>query len=117
MDKNKVKDGLRERKIARVRALVKGTESKPRLAVYFSLKHSYAQIIDDNKCITLVSASDKELKEKGKDIEVATELGKMIAQKAKGKNIETVVFDRRFKKYHGKVKALAEAARAEGLKF
>lgn len=116
MDKNKIKNDLRLRRSHRVRTVIKGG-LKPRLSVFFSLLHSYAQIIDDTKGITIVSASDKELKKKGKNIEVATELGKLIAQKAKEKKIETVVFDRGFKKYHGKVKALADAAREEGLKF
>jgi len=117
MNKNKIKDNLRKRKIARVRAIVKGSSEKPRLSVFFSLNHSYAQIIDDLKGITIVSASDKELKKKGKNIEIATELGKLIAKKAKDRKISSVVFDRRYKKYHGKVKALADSARAEGLKF
>lgn len=116
MDKNIIKNDLRLRRSHRVRTVIKGSE-KPRLSVFFSLLHSYAQIIDDSKGITIVSASDKELKKKGKNIEVATELGKLIAQKAKEKKIEAVVFDRGFKKYHGKVKALADAAREEGLKF
>ena len=117
MNKNKIKYNLRKRKIARVRAIVKGNSEKPRLCVFFSLSHSYAQIIDDTKGTTIVSASDKELKKKGKSVEIATELGKLIAKKANEKKIETVVFYRRYKKYHGKVKALADAARAEGLKF
>lgn len=117
MDKNKIKDSLRLRKRARVRAIVKGKSDRPRLSVFFSLKHSYAQIIDDAKGVTIASVSDKEIKKSGKNIEIATELGKLIAKKAKDQKIETVVFDRGFKKYHGKVKALADAARAEGLKF
>ncbi len=117
MDKNKLKNSTKERKTNRVRKTIKSSSKRPRLSVFFSLLHSYAQIIDDSKGVTMVSASDKELKNKGKNIEIAKELGKLIATKAKEKKIETVVFDRGFKKYHGKVKALADGAREEGLKF
>ncbi len=117
MDKNKVKNNLRERRVNRVRTVVRGTSLRPRLSVFFSLSHSYAQIIDDSKGSTILSVSDKDIKKSGKSIEIAIELGKLIAQKAKEKNIETIVFDRGYKKYHGKVKALADSARAEGLKF
>ncbi len=117
MNKNKKTNILKARRHNRVRSVVNGTSERPRLSVYFSLKHSYAQIIDDEKRTTLVSASDKELKGSGKNIKIAEELGKLIAKKAKDNKIEEVVFDRGSRQYHGKVKALADSARAEGLKF
>ena len=117
MDKNKKLNILKRRRHNRVRSIIKGTAKRPRLSVYFSLKHSYAQLINDDKGVTLLSVSDKELKSKGKNIKVAEELGKLIAKKAKDKKISKAVFDRGFRKYHGRVKALADSARAEGLKF
>ena len=117
MDKNKKLNVLKKRRHDRVRSVVKGTKKRPRLSIYFSLKHCYAQLIDDEKGITLISASDKELKRIGKNTKVAEELGKLIAKKAKDKKINQVVFDRGFRRYHGKIKVLAERAREEGLKF
>lgn len=109
---------IRTRRINRVRAKVKGTETRPRLTVKRTLSHIYAQIIDDVSGCTLVAASDGEIKEKKiKKTEIAALVGKLIAGKAKEKKITQVVFDRRDKKYHGRVKALAEGARSEGLKF
>lgn len=106
----------------RIRKKVKGTPEKPRLAVFKSEKHIYAQIIDDTKGHTLVSAStlDKELRQKLSktyNIEAAKEVGKLIAQRALSLGIKTVVFDRGGFKYHGRIKALADAAREAGLKF
>jgi len=106
----------------RIRKKVKGTPQKPRLAVFRSEKHIYAQIIDDTKGHTLVSAStlDKELRQKLSktyNIEAAKEVGKLIAQRALSLGIKTVVFDRGGFKYHGRIKALADAAREAGLKF
>lgn len=103
----------------RVRAKVKGTEARPRLCVFRSLNNIYAQIIDDDKQATLVSAStlDKEVKVKASNVEAAKEVGALVAKKAIEKNIKTVVFDRNGYLYHGKVKALAEAAREAGLEF
>lgn len=90
----------------------------PRLSVYRSLKHISAQIIDDAQGITIVAASDKELTKKDlKGIQKAAEVGKIIAQKAISKKINTIVFDKGSYKYHGRVKALADAAREAGLKF
>lgn len=117
MDINIKKDNLKRRIHNRVRSVVKGTQERPRMTVFFSLKHSYVQLIDDENSKTLLGVSDKELKLKGKNIEIAEQLGKSIAKKAKDAKIEKVVFDRGSKKYHGKVKALADAARAEGLNF
>lgn len=109
----------RQTRQKRVRATVKGTAARPRLCVFRSLNNIYAQIIDDEKAVTLVSAStlDKEVKTKASNIEAATEVGKLIAKKAQDKKIKTVVFDRNGYLYHGKVKALAEAAREAGLEF
>jgi large subunit ribosomal protein L18 len=106
----------------RIRKKVKGTPEKPRLAVFKSEKHIYAQIIDDTKGHTLVSAStlDKELRQKLSktyNIEAAKEVGRLIAQRALSLGIKTVVFDRGGFKYHGRIKALADAAREAGLKF
>ncbi|WP_448522947.1 50S ribosomal protein L18 [Pseudothermotoga sp.] len=106
----------------RIRKKVKGTPEKPRLTVFKSEKHIYAQIIDDTKGHTLVSAStlDKELRQKLSEthnIEAAKEVGKLIAQRALSLGIKTVVFDRGGFKYHGRIRALADAAREAGLKF
>ena len=103
----------------RVRAKVKGTEERPRLCVFRSLNNIYAQVIDDTKGVTLVEAStlDKEVKTKASNIAAATEVGTLVAKRAIEKKIDTVVFDRNGYLYHGKVKALAEAAREAGLKF
>lgn len=104
----------RYRRHKRVRAKIFGKKEKPRLCVFRSAKHIYAQIIDDERGKTMVSASDLELK-KVKD--KAKEVGKLIAKKALEKKIAKVIFDRGGYNYHGKVKALAEGAREGGLKF
>ena len=104
----------------RVRKVSFGTAERPRLSVFRSNKEIYAQLIDDNKGVTLVAASsrDKELsKAKGTKTEIAAEVGKSIAEKAKKAGIETVAFDRGGNLYHGRVKSLAEGAREAGLKF
>lgn len=106
----------------RIRVKVKGNSEAPRLAVYRSVKHIYAQIIDDVKGITLVSASsdDKELRSKlphGGNIEAAKVVGEAIAKRAAAKNISDVVFDRGGFVYHGRIAALADAARENGLNF
>ncbi len=108
----------RYRRHRRIRAKVKGTEEIPRLCVFRSAKHIYAQLIDDEKGRTLFSASDIELKNKKMSkTEKAYQVGKLIAKKSLEKKIEKVVFDRAGYKYHGRVKALAEGAREGGLKF
>lgn len=119
MNKDKLKVAKELKRKERVRAKVSGTVAQPRLAVFRSLKHIYAQIIDDDKGITLVSAADTELKdtEKMKKVDKAQAVGKLIAEKAAAKKISQVVYDRGGNKYHGRVKALAEGARAGGLKF
>jgi large subunit ribosomal protein L18 len=112
----------RERRQARVRKKVLGTDSRPRLCVYRSLKHIYAQVISDEKGVTLVSVStlSKELKEKTKKMKgsgAAKEVGKWLAKLCKDQNITQVVFDRNGFLYHGRVKALADGAREGGLLF
>ncbi len=111
----------KKRRIARVRAKVKGAPERPRLAVHRSLSHISAQIIDDTTGQTLVAARDLEIPADGragkKKTEVASLVGKLLAERAKGKGIEKVVCDRRDKRYHGHVRAVAEGAREGGLKF
>jgi len=102
----------------RIRRKVRGTTAHPRLAVYRSLNHIYAQVIDDERGVTIVSASstEKELRgPTGGNVEAAKRIGKEIAQRALAKGIDRVVFDRGGYLYHGRVKALTEAAREAGL--
>jgi large subunit ribosomal protein L18 len=104
----------------RIRKRVKGTAARPRLAVFRSLNHIYAQVIDDEKGATLCSASTAEKGSgaaTGGNIEAAVTVGKLIAERAKEKGISLVVFDRGGYLYHGRVKSLAEAAREAGLQF
>jgi len=106
----------------RIRAKIHGTAERPRLAVYKSLKHIYVQAIDDDNRITLAAAStvDKALKGKvnyGGNKEAAKKVGELIAERLLEKGIDKVVFDRGGYIYHGRVKALADAAREKGLKF
>ena len=118
---NKVsKNVSREKRHLRIRQTLKGTAAKPRLSVFRSNSQIYAQIIDDVTGKTLCSASslDKELKlANGSNVAAATEVGTLVAKRALALKIETVVFDRGGYLFHGRVKALAEAARAAGLKF
>lgn len=131
------KQTKRARRQKRVRAKIFGTEERPRLCVFRSGKHIYAQLVNDEKGITLVFAKDQELKtellketkmekrtkssltekKKTRKINIAYGVGKLLAVKALKNKIEKVVFDRREYAYHGKVKALAEGAREGGLKF
>jgi large subunit ribosomal protein L18 len=106
----------------RIRRKMSGTPTRPRLCVYRSLNHIYAQIVDDALGTTLVSASTVEKEVRGDlknagNIQAAKAVGKIVAERAKAKGIEAVVFDRGGYLYHGRVKALAEAARESGLKF
>lgn len=101
----------------RVRRNIFGTTERPRLSVYRSNKEIYAQLIDDNTGVTLVSASSREKAEGANKTEKSTSVGKLVAEKALAKGIETVVFDRNGFVYHGRIKALAEGAREGGLKF
>jgi len=118
------KQEKRNRRHKRVRGKIKGTTKIPRLCVFRSSKHIYAQIINDEKGETLIAASDSELKKSkvkkpGHKTKVsrAHEVGKLIAKKALEKKIERVIFDRGGYRYHGRVKTLAEGAREGGLKF
>lgn len=115
------KRAARERRHLRVRKKVAGSVECPRLNVYRSLKHIYAQVIDDVKGVTLVAAStlDPQLEslKYGGNAEAAKAVGNLIAQRCLEKGIEKVVFDRGGNLYHGRVKALAEGAREKGLKF
>lgn len=121
MFKKPSRNELRKIKHKRVRKKVFGTAETPRLCVYKSLNHIYAQIIDDERGVTLVAAStlDKDLRglASTRDTEAAKKVGEAIAEKALAKGITRVVFDRSGYKYHGKVAALADAAREKGLIF
>ncbi|WP_152285509.1 50S ribosomal protein L18 [Flavicella marina] len=109
----------RQRIKSRIRKVISGTAQKPRLSVYRSNKEIYAQLVDDVTGNTIVSVSsrDKGVDAKGSKSEIASTVGKSIAEKAIAAKIETVSFDRNGYLYHGRVKALAEAAREAGLKF
>ena len=103
---------------SRIRRKVKGSTERPRLAIYRSLNHIYAQVIDDQKGETIVATSTLALKLKtGGNVAAAKEIGKSIAEKAVEKGIKKVVFDRGGLLYHGRIKALADAAREAGLEF
>lgn len=136
--KREIKQKARNRRHRRVRGKLFGTAKRPRLCVFRSIKHIYAQLIDDEKNKVLAVASDLKMKiKKGKKsssakaskdrsedkkelsrkLAVGFEVGKLIAQKAKELKVEKIVFDRGGHKYHGRVKSLAEGARAGGLKF
>lgn len=117
MIKKDSRNSVRKARHARVRSKVFGTSECPRLNVFKSNTNIYVQIIDDEKMKTLVSASSLEMKLKENNIETAKKVGTEIAKKAKTAKIEKVVFDRGGYQYHGKVLALAEAARENGLKF
>jgi large subunit ribosomal protein L18 len=115
MDKNEV----RLRVHRRIRRRVAGSAERPRLAVYRSIAHIYAQVIDDRSGRTLVSASsnDKGASANGGNVAGAKEIGRLIAERAKEKGLTKVVFDRGGYLYHGRIKALADAAREAGLEF
>jgi large subunit ribosomal protein L18 len=104
----------------RIRTKIAGSAERPRLAVFRSVNHIYAQLIDDTKGVTLASASTTETALRGRtggNITAAKEIGKLIADRAKEKGIKSVVFDRGGYIYHGRVRSLAEAAREAGLEF
>ena len=113
------KKKIRSRIHKRIRRKLRGTAERPRLAVFRSLAHIYAQVIDDGQSKTLASASsgDKGVKTKGGNVAAAKTIGALVAERAKEKGISRVVFDRGGFPYHGRVKALADAARAAGLEF
>jgi large subunit ribosomal protein L18 len=116
------KEAIRHRIKNRIRRKLAGTPVRPRLAIFRSQSHIYAQLIDDDAGRTLCAASslDKEVKsdaKRGANVAAAKAVGQLIAQRAKDKGIDAVVFDRGGFQYHGRVKALADAAREGGLKF
>ncbi|MGA2903527.1 MAG: 50S ribosomal protein L18 [Candidatus Korobacteraceae bacterium] len=119
------KDQTRQKVHTRIRKRLLGTTERPRLNVYRSVNHIYAQVIDDAKGVTLVAAASVEKgkgikgdkRPTGGNVSSAKEVGKLIAERAKDKGIKQVVFDRGGYLYHGRVKALADAARAAGLEF
>ena len=104
------------RRAKRVRSVIQGTSERPRMSVHRSLSHISVQLIDDVAGTTLAFASDKEIK-KGTKTDKSIEVGKLIAAKAKDKKISKVIFDRGSFRYHGRVKALADAAREAGMQF
>lgn len=110
---------VRQRIHSRIRKKVAGTAERPRLAVKYSNQHIYVQVIDDVAGVTICSASslDKSIEGASSNVATATKVGELIGSRAKEKNVEAVVFDRGGHLYHGKIKALAEAAREAGLKF
>ncbi|MCG9793961.1 50S ribosomal protein L18 [Flavobacterium algicola] len=108
----------RQRIRFRIRKTISGTATNPRLSVFRSNKEIYAQLIDDVNGVTLLAASSREKEiEKGTNVDVATAVGKLVAEKALKAGIEVVTFDRGGYLYHGRIKSLAEGARAAGLKF
>lgn len=112
------KDIIRQRIHKRIRRRVAGTAERPRLAVFRSLKHIYAQVIDDGAGHTLAAASsDEKNAQNGGNVAGAKAIGKLVAERAKEKGVNSVVFDRGGYLYHGRVKALADAAREAGLQF
>jgi len=117
MNKNKEKIRKRKTRHNRVVAKIKGTADVPRLNVFRSNQHIYAQLIDDTTGKTLISIDDLKLKTKGMKKDVSLAVGKELGQKAKETGIESIVFDRGGYKYHGRVAAVATGAREAGLKF
>lgn len=120
MIKKKIRKDVTAKRHQRIRVTLSGTSERPRLAVYRSTKHIYAQIIDDVKGVTLASAGSVEEAVKlshGGNIEASKVIGKLVAERAKKAGIKQVVFDRGGYLYHGRVAALADAAREAGLEF
>jgi large subunit ribosomal protein L18 len=118
----RTKEQTRQRLHDRIRKKIRGSESRPRLAVHRSQAHIYAQVIDEDTGTTLVAASSREQDVRAKpksrgNVSAAKEVGGLVATRAKQKGIEQVVFDRGGFQYHGRIKALADAAREAGLKF
>ena len=116
-DKNKLKNQKAARRSNRTRAKMFGMAGKPRVSVFRSLAHIYAQAIDDNKKITLVAASDKEIKAKGTKSEISALVGEELGKKLLDKKISSIIFDRGAYRYHGRVKALADGIRKAGVNF
>lgn len=113
----KLKLFSRLRRHGRVRAKIKGTKKRPRFSVFRSSKHIYAQLINDDKGETLVSVYDTEIKTKESKLKIAASIGQLIAKKAIENNIKQVIFDKGHYRYHGRIKAVAQGARKQGLKF
>ena len=113
------KKEIRNRIHGRIRRKLSGTPQRPRLAVFRSVAHIYAQVIDDTEGKTIVSASsvDKGGKTSGGNVAAAKSIGRLVAERAREKGIKSVVFDRGGYQYHGRIKALADAAREAGLEF
>lgn len=116
-DHNKVKQAKVLRRRIRTRAKLFGTATKPRVSVFRSLSHIYAQAIDDAKRVTIVAAKDVELKLKAKKVDQAMALGELLGQKLSDKKISEIIFDRGSYRYHGRVKSVAEGLRKAGIKF
>jgi len=116
---NRSREASRRRRHRRARKKISGTTARPRLAVYRSNKYIYAQVIDDTLGTTLAAASSKESDVAGKNlnIETATEVGKLVADRSKSAGVTSVVFDRGGFPFHGCIKALADSAREAGLEF
>jgi large subunit ribosomal protein L18 len=117
MSKPRQKQALRERRRKHVRKRIVGTSERPRLTVHRSLKHIYAQVVDDVSGRTLASASSVALKLPGSNVEAAKAVGKAVAENAKAHAVTRVCFDRAGRLYHGRIRALADAAREAGLEF
>jgi len=122
MKSNEIKLVRRRRRKRRIRKTLAGTPDRPRLTVFRSLKNIYAQVIDDSQGVTLCSAStrDKDIAfsvKSGGNCAAAAVVGKVLAERARAKNVEQVCFDRNGFKYHGRLKALADAAREAGMKL
>src|SRR5262245_26862597 len=116
----KTRQAVRRAVHGRIRAKIEGTSSRPRLAIFRSLNHIYAQLVDDSQGVTMATASTAESAFKGRaggNVAAAKEVGKLIAERAKEKGVSQVVFDRGGYIYHGRVRSLAEAAREAGLEF
>lgn len=113
------REDARRRRHVRVRRMVRGDGRRPRLAVFRSNRYIYAQVIDDERGHTLASASSQEaaLRERTLTVGTASEVGRLVAERARQAGVSTVVFDRGGYRYHGRVKALADAARSAGLEF
>ncbi len=114
----KIKQQKRLKRHKRIRAKIIGTADRPRLCVFRSARHIYAQLVNDQSGKTIAAVGDFEFKKnQGKKSDKAREVGKLIAKKAKNLKVEKVIFDKGSFKYHGRVKAVADGAREEGLKF
>ncbi|MFA6422260.1 MAG: 50S ribosomal protein L18 [Candidatus Buchananbacteria bacterium] len=117
MNKEVLKNQVKQRRHNKVRAKISGTSDIPRISVFRSAAHISVQLIDDSKGVTLAAVTDQEVKEGKTKTEKAFEIGKLLAKKALDKKIAKAVFDKSSYKYHGRVKALADGAREAGLKI